>query len=86
MNNAGVRVCIKLRRPQFHTPEIIDQGKDRCRVCIDVCFDLHTRVAGQDQPDKDQQDNKTGSSVKKFLHDVFVFDRGARLFHSTMPG
>jgi ABC-type sulfate transport system substrate-binding protein len=43
-------------------------------------------VAGQDQPDKDQQDNKTGSSVKKFLHDVFVFDRGARLFHSTMPG
>jgi len=86
MNHTGVRVCIKLRRPQLHTPKIIYQGKDRRRIRLDSCFNLHTRMARQCQSHEDQQNNKTSNSVNNFLHDVFVFDRGARLFHSTMAG
>jgi hypothetical protein len=43
-------------------------------------------VARQRKANKNQQDDEADYSVKNFLHDGIAINRGARLFHSTMPG
>jgi len=66
--------------------KIIGESKNGRRVSIDMRLHLNPGVARQGQADKDQQDNETGYSVEDSLHVRFAFDRGAGLFHSTMPG
>lgn len=66
--------------------KIVDEGKYRRWICIDLNVHLNPRMARQRKADKNQQDDKTDYSVNNSLHDGTASDRGAGLFHSTMPG
>ena len=66
--------------------KIIGEGEYGRRVCIDLGLHLNPRMAWQCQADNQQQDNETGYCVNKFLHVRTAINRGAGLFHSTMPG
>ena len=66
--------------------KIVCEREYRCRVCINPDVHLYPGVARQRQADKNQQDDEADYSVENSLHDRIAINRGAGLFHSTMPG
>jgi len=66
--------------------KIIGECEYRCRIRIDLNLNLNPSMARQRKTNKNQQDDEADYSVKNSLHDGIAFNRGAGLFHSTMPG
>jgi len=66
--------------------KIVGEREYRCRIRIDLNLYLNPGVARQRKANKNQQDDEADYSVINFLHDGIAINRGAGLFHSTMPG
>ncbi len=66
--------------------KIIGKCEYRCRIRIDLDLYLNPGVAWQRKANENQQDDEADYSVENSLHDGIAINRGAGLFHSTMPG